>query len=168
MDTDVLVLKNLDCVLKNRAFIGYETMDLPLTAVFGAEANHPFIKKILKEYDEREISFTPKDANPILFKKILINNYSFKFGNIEQVLKDDIHVYKKNTFCDPSLKSKTIHIFSGSWLDGKQRWINDLDRKFRAHLTNSFIILLYIPFKRVIKIVKWFGRMGKKLISSNK
>ena len=163
MDTDVIVLRNLDDLLENKAFLGFEETNLPLTAVFGAEQYHPFIKKVLDSYNSKKISFNPEDANPILFKKILTENYGLVLGNKEQDLRDGIHVYKMKTLCNPSLSSKTIHIFSGSWLDEKRRWITKLDVSFREKLTNRFIILLYIPFKRAVIIIKWFGRLGIKV-----
>ena len=47
LDTDVRVLKKLDPLLKNQAFIGFENNDYLSAAIFGAEAYHPFIKDIL-------------------------------------------------------------------------------------------------------------------------
>lgn len=163
MDTDVLVLKPLDKLLENKAFVGYEDKELPFTATFGAEPKHPFVKKIMESYDNKRKTFNPEDANTIQVKKILMEEYGCKLGNKEQNLNDGLHVYKSKILCQPSMKSTTIHVFSGSWIDGKRRWITDLDRKFRLHLTNHSIILLYIPFKRLVIILKWFGRLGLKI-----
>ena len=163
MDTDVLVLSNLDELLKNKAFVGFEDPNIPFTAVFGAEPNHPFVKKIMDSYDKKLCKFDPEDANTYQVKKILVEEYNCKLGNKEQNLNDGLHVYKSEILCKPSLKSKTIHVFSGSWIDGKRRWITDLDRSFRMKLTNHKIILLYIPFKHIVIILKWFGRLGIKI-----
>ena len=50
-DTDIIVVKSIDSLLKNRAFVGFETPDYPFTAVFGAEKKHPFVKDLLDFYD---------------------------------------------------------------------------------------------------------------------
>ncbi len=47
LDTDVLVLDNLDQFLDNRAFVGFENPQYPFTAAFGAEPKHPFVKDML-------------------------------------------------------------------------------------------------------------------------
>ena len=41
LDTDVFVIDNIDQLLDNKAFVGYEHPDYPFTAVFGAEKGHP-------------------------------------------------------------------------------------------------------------------------------
>ena len=162
MDTDVIVLSTLDKLLNNRAFVGFETDNIPFTAVFGAEKNHPLIEKIMKSYDKKENSFKPKDANTYLVKEILQEQYKCKLGDEEQQLDDGIHVYPKKILCEPSMKSKTIHVFSGSWLEGKERLINKIDKKFRLMLTNHVIILFYIPFK---KMVVWIKKIRRKILN---
>lgn len=56
LDTDVRVLKKLDPLLKNQAFIGFENNDYLSAAIFG-EAYHPFIKDILDYYQDKEFAF---------------------------------------------------------------------------------------------------------------
>ena len=121
LDTDVLVLDNFDSFLNNRAFVGYENSDHPFTAVFGAEKKHPLLKKMLDYYDKLEdYSFNFENNNTISVSDILINDFKCKTGNKEQLLKDDIHVYKDGVLCNPSKDSVTIHIFTGTWLDNKK------------------------------------------------
>lgn len=163
MDTDVIVLDTLDNLLNNRAFVGFEDSQLPFTAVFGAEPYHPFVRDIMCSYDNKVYSFQPEDANTFQVKNILMEKYNCVLGDKEQDLKEGVHVYKSKILCKPSLNSKTIHIFSGSWIDGKRRWITDLDRAFRMKLTNHIIICIYVPFKRVVIIAKWFGRLSIKI-----
>lgn len=57
LDTDVRVLKKLDPLLSNQAFIGFENNDYLSAAIFGAEVHHPFIKDILDYYQDREFTF---------------------------------------------------------------------------------------------------------------
>ena len=94
-DTDVLVLDNLDEFLHNEAFIGYEDDNYPFTAVFGAVKGHSLIKHILEMYDN--ISFDKENVitNTEMVKKLLIEQYNCKLGNKEQLLKDNVKIYKK-------------------------------------------------------------------------
>lgn len=123
LDTDVLVLDDLVELLNNKCFVGYENSEFPFTAVFGAKKGHPFIKKILDYYDELDAyNFDFENNNTISVSNILISEYGCKKGNIEQLLRDDIRVYKDDVLCNPSKNSKTIHIFTGTWLDGKTKF----------------------------------------------
>ncbi len=122
LDTDNLVVANLDDLLNNKAFVGYETDEYPFTACFGAVKHHPLLKKLLDYYDKTPFRFDKKDqmkeVNSKIVANILINDYKCKTGNIEQLLDDDIKVYKKEVLCNPSKDSKVIHIFTGTWMEG--------------------------------------------------
>lgn len=138
LDTDVLVLDSFDDMLKNKAFVGYENPDFPFTAVFGAEPHHPFIKRILDYYDEIDAyKFDFENNNTISVSNILIEEYGCKKGNREQTLKDGIKVYKDDILCNPSINSKTIHIFTGTWLDGKKGFKRELATFLKLRLTNK-------------------------------
>lgn len=164
-DTDVLVLDNLDEFLHNEAFIGYEDDNYPFTAVFGAVKGHSLIKHILEMYDN--ISFDKENVvtNTEMVKKLLIEQYNCKLGNKEQLLKDNVKIYKKEILCKPSIKSKTIHAFNASWIDKKMLIINKIDKKFRIRLTNKFLVILYIVFEKIVimpkNIIVKFIRRGK-------
>ena len=138
LDTDVLVLDDLKDLLDNKAFVGYEHPDYPFTAVFGAEPHHPFIKKLLDYYDKIDAyKFDFENNNTISVSNILINDYKCKKGNIEQVLKDGIKVYKDDVLCNPSINSKTIHIFTGTWLEGKTDFKKKLATFLKLRLTTK-------------------------------
>ena len=164
-DTDVLVLDNLDEFLHNEAFIGYEDDNYPFTAVFGAVKGHSLIIHILEMYDN--ISFDKENVitNTEMVKKLLIEQYNCKLGNKEQLLKDNVKIYKKEILCKPSIKSKTIHAFNASWIDKKMLIINKIDKKFRIRLTNKFLVILYIVFEKIVimpkNIIVKFIRRGK-------
>ena len=121
LDTDNIVVDNIDDLLKNRAFVGYENDEYPFTACFGAEKHHPLLKKILDYYKTAEFKFDKndqmKEVNTKIVANILIKDYNCKTGNVEQLLKDDIKVYKKEVLCNPSKDSKVIHIFTGTWME---------------------------------------------------
>ena len=122
MDTDVLVLDNLHDLLGNRAFVGFENKENPFTAVFGAEKGHPLIKDMLSYYDDRDFTFDKQDqlagVNTVSVSDILKNKYGAQPNNKEQQLQEGIHVYPDGVLCNPSAQSKTIHVFTGTWMEG--------------------------------------------------
>ncbi|CCI84430.1 polysaccharide biosynthesis protein CpsM(V) [Lactobacillus pasteurii DSM 23907 = CRBIP 24.76] len=124
LDTDVLVLDDLHELLDNHAFVGFENKDNPFTAVFGAEPHHPLIAKMLEYYDDRNFEFDKNDqmagVNTVSVSQILIKQYGVKTNNQEQMVADDIHVYPDGILCNPSSQSKTIHVFTGTWMEGEK------------------------------------------------
>ncbi|MBI0121496.1 glycosyl transferase [Lactobacillus sp. M0398] len=122
MDTDVLVLDNLHDLLGNRAFVGFENKENPFTAVFGAEKGHPLIKDMLSYYDDRDFTFDKQDqlagVNTVSVSDILKNKYHAQPNNKEQQLQTGLHVYPDGVLCNPSAQSKTIHVFTGTWMEG--------------------------------------------------
>ena len=147
LDTDVLVLDNFDKFLNNKAFVGYENPNYPFTAVFGAEKNHPLVKKMLDYYDGKDFEFDLRDqmkaVNTKSVSEILINDFGCKVGNIEQVLKDDIKVYKDDVLCNPSKNSTTIHVFTGTWMEGAKPLMRKINKFVKLRLTNKKLAALY-------------------------
>lgn len=124
LDTDVLVLDDLHELLNDRAFVGFENKENPFTAVFGAEPNHPLIKDMLDYYDDRDFEFDSQDqmagVNTVSVSDILKQKYGAKPNNKEQWLPYGIHVYPDGVLCNPSSESKTIHVFTGTWMEGEK------------------------------------------------
>jgi hypothetical protein len=69
-------------------------------------------------------AFDQKDqlagVNSLSVTEILKEKYGLKTGNQEQVLKEGIHVYPDGILCNPSPQSRSIHLFTGTWLEGKK------------------------------------------------
>lgn len=134
LDTDVLVLENFDKFLNNKVFMGFERENYPFTAVFGAEKKNKFIKKLLDYYDNLDAyNFDFENNNTISVSNILINEYGCSKENKEQLLKDGIKVYKDDILCNPSKNSTTVHIFTGTWLEG----VKPLKRKIVTALKTN-------------------------------
>ena len=134
LDTDVLVLENFDKFLNNKVFVGFERENYPFTAVFGAEKKNKFIKKLLDYYDNLDAyNFDFENNNTISVSNILINEYGCSKENKEQLLKDGIKVYKDDILCNPSKNSTTVHIFTGTWLEG----VKPLKRKIVTALKTN-------------------------------
>jgi len=145
-DTDILLVDSLDDLLVNKAFVGYENDNNPFTAVFGAEKGHPFIKDMLDYYNDAEISFNFENNNTLSVSNLLIEKYGCKTGNIEQELKTGIKVYKSGVLCNPSKESKTIHVFTGTWLDEGKKLKRKINEFIKIRLTNKRRIKLYLKY----------------------
>ena len=152
MDTDVLVLDNLHDLLGNRAFVGFENKENPFTAVFGAEKGHPLIKDMLSYYDDRDFTFNKQDqlagVNTVSVSDILKNKYGAQPNNKEQQLQEGIHVYPDGVLCNPSAKSKTIHVFTGTWMEGAKPLKRKLVTALKVRIKTKKEAALYARFFR--------------------
>lgn len=125
-DTDIQVLKKIDHILKDEIWLGREDENYLATAMIGVKnPNNKHICNILKLYDE--IEFDPNDlykyTNPKIFTKYF-KELGLKKGDTNQVLKDDIHIYKKEYFNPKNYDGQNekytkntciVHHFDASW-----------------------------------------------------
>jgi len=132
LDSDVEVLQPFDKFLHLSAFVGFEDDRLISTAVIGAEKGHTLIKKLLEYYENRSFILPNNklncQANPIIFSKIVKNNYpKFEHNNTLQHF-DCFTIFPRDYFSPISVDTKkinktknthTIHHFEGSWLKNK-------------------------------------------------
>lgn len=138
LDTDILVLDNFDRFLTNRAFVGFENPQYPFTAVFGAEPGHPLVKDMIEYYDRLdEYKFDFEKNNTISVSDLLIKKYHCKVGNKFQILDEDIAVYPDTVLCNPSENSISIHVFTGTWLEGKKALARKINVFLKIHVTNK-------------------------------
>ena len=138
LDTDILVLDNFDRFLNNRAFVGFENPQYPFTAVFGAEPGHPLVKDMIEYYDRLdEYKFDFEKNNTISVSDLLIKKYRCKVGNKFQILDEDIAVYPDTVLCNPSENSISIHVFTGTWLEGKKALARKINVFLKIHVTNK-------------------------------
>lgn len=152
LDTDVMVLKSFDTLLKDRAFIGFENQDYLSAAIFGAEKGHPFVKELLHYYDDLDFKFDPNDqmagVNSLSVTDIL-KKFGLKTGNYDQVIDEGIHVYQDGFLCNPSPDSYSIHLFTGTWMNGKKSWKHDLVVWLKLHIkTPRAANMYYKAFRR--------------------
>ena len=152
LDTDVLVLDDLHELLDNRAFVGFENIDNPFTAVFGAEPKHPLIKDMLDYYDDRNFEFDASDqlkgVNTVSVSDILKKVYGAKPNNLEQTIKDGVHVYPDGILCNPSGQSKTIHVFTGTWMEGKKSHKRKIITMLKVNIKTKFQAKVYAKLFR--------------------
>lgn len=147
LDTDILVLDNFDRFLNNRAFVGFENPQYPFTAVFGAEPGHPLVKDMIEYYDRLdEYKFDFEKNNTISVSDLLIKKYHCKVGNKFQILDEDIAVYPDTVLCNPSENSISIHVFTGTWLEGKKALARKINVFLKIHVTNKKRAKLFRKF----------------------
>lgn len=128
MDTDVEVVRSLDKLLQDKAFIGYEGTHYIATNIIGCEANHPFFKQFLDSYKDR--TFYKKDGsmdlttNVVEITKKLKNEYHLAIDGKEQQF-EDIHIYPTDRFSPfdyitgrlhTTTETYSIHWFGKSWI----------------------------------------------------
>lgn len=136
MDTDVEVLRNLDCFLTEPGFSGFERVDAVPTGIMASEKGNSFICELLSEYDG--IHFLKTDGTPDLTTNVVrITNTAVKHGlklNNKKQTIENFTFYPKDYFCPKSSRTLeinltpntyTIHHFAGSW---------DTENQFRRTL----------------------------------
>ncbi len=129
-DTDVEVVKSLDPLRSNSAFIGFESPQYLGTCVIGATANHPMLKLILQGYKAKHFKLEDGKfdytTNVNFITNMLIKHYKLVPNGLYQNLADGLHVLPSVYFspisfqtglCNETCDTYSIHHFSGSWLD---------------------------------------------------
>lgn len=149
LDTDVELVQNLDELLWQKGFAGFESKDyVNLGLGFGAIKRLPIIKEMLKQYEQ--IEFINEDgslnliASPIwqtdlLKKKGLITNGEYQIVDDLTIFPEKVlsakNVYSRRIRLLPYTKS--IHHYEGSWLDRESK---DFLHRFEAEMnSNDFV-----------------------------
>lgn len=138
MDTDVEVIKNLDCFLEDKGFSGFEDVDRIPTGIMAAEKENKFIEMQLNTYNGRHFLI---DGKPDLTTNVeTITNYALSKGfvlnnKLQEI--DDFKIYPKDYFCPKNSQTLelnitentyTIHHFSGSWMKNSSKWKQKLKK----------------------------------------
>lgn len=123
LDTDVEVLRRFDPLLDQRMFLGHEAPGLVGTAIIGARAGHPLLKRIMDRLDDEarsgRISYRPGPE--------LITEELASFGPDQVTLYPEEYFYPYNPHTSvprrrkPLVSNMTentycVHQWEGSWL----------------------------------------------------
>ncbi len=133
LDTDVLVHKSFDNLLKHKAFFNFIYDCSVGSAIIGAGPQNPMIKHLLKMYDETAFG---KNASGRIFERVgdqlvvdgyatsnyyytyhILKNYpAFRLNNRFQDMGDFV-IFPKEYFETGTLTAKhyAIHLCSGEW-----------------------------------------------------
>ncbi len=132
LDTDVEILKPLDCFLEHEAFTGFEVKDSPITAVMGANKENSIIKMLLDYYNTANFINEDGSLNLVTNTHIITEYFieqGVKLNGKKQTISDMV-IYPQIIFCPnnlsrvfnkPSKKSYTIHHFDQSWKNSKKK-----------------------------------------------
>lgn len=173
LDTDVELIKNLDPLRENKAFMGFEKGVLINTGLgFAAEKHHPAVKALRDTYNDIEFVCDGKTnlACPGLNSEYLISRGAVMNDKLQVV--DDITLYPTEYFCPLNNKSGvmnitkntySIHWYSMSWLPEKERQFRILEQKlskpFGNNTAHKITRILDFPY-RVNKKLKRLGIKG--------
>ena len=169
LDTDVQVIKSLDPLMKNGAYMGGENTGLVATGLgFAAEAGHPLIKKNMAYYEELK-DFSDVHSCPWITTEIL-EVYGYKKG--EQIIQQlpGLTIYPEEYLCPKNERTGltrvtkntySIHHFDASWYEDswkrgqRKRWREERIR-YILHIPNRALMTLlgserYNKIKRMIK-----------------
>lgn len=178
LDTDVELIKNLDDLLENEAFVGYEDDEhINFGLGFGAVKNHEGIKQIMSNYDE--IRFINDDGTLNTVASPTVNSDFFKQkgavlnGELQTFL--GITMYPVDYFCPMDFNTGllkltentySIHRFHMSWVDPDlKRWHTfkfGLNRKVGPKAAKMIILIIWPPVRLILHIRKYgFTRIAK-------
>ena len=87
-------------------------------------------------------------VNSVSVTDMLIDRYGLKIGNKEQELKEGIHVYPDGVLCNPSVNSLSIHLFTGTWMNGKHSFKHKLVTFLKRHINTPKEAGLYAKWIR--------------------
>lgn len=170
MDTDVEVLKPLDCFLSEKAFSGFENPEAVPTGIMAAERNHPFFIRLLNYYNDKH--FLKEDGSLDLTTNVVtITNMCLEAGlklNNEKQIIEDFTLYPKEYFCPKSYKTGkiiitentyTIHHFCGSWQSDEHKKLVERNRRCmeKYGLRLGRVIGIFVNFPFYVGIMKEFG-----------
>jgi hypothetical protein len=135
MDIDVEVKLPFDEFLQHRAFSGFEIKGSPFTAVWGSEKGHPWPKKVVDFYEQKNnFDLT---TNTVFVSDLLINEYKIDPNRDElQFLDDGIVIYPSTYFCLDLPKNYATHHFIGTWHK------RNTPNPFKDYITTHYILNL--------------------------
>jgi FkbM family methyltransferase len=164
LDTDMLLLKNLDCFLDNECFLGYEDKYFLNAAIIGAIPSSHFIKECLTYYDTADYFETMPTISQIItniFKKTnsIVKTLPYEFF---YPLPFKNRTQNIDTFITPN--SYSVHLWNASWFN---EWLY-FQNGFRKE---GFLISLNTLRKKPIQPIQYYIKlltaMTPNLIKSN-
>ena len=159
MDMDIEVLKSFDDLLDNDLALAYENDKGGIEAgCFGAEKNHPIIKKCLDYYIDK--NFIKPDGS---FDMLPLPQIMAKFCNNAGLDIKDRYFFTCKSFESGLVTTKkyshTIHHFAGSWLSEENQKRTIFRQKTLTKLGENIIS------RSLIRIYNLFSTIKEKGIS---
>jgi len=126
LDADIEIIKPFsEDILSQRAFTSLETAGRWISAVIASEANHPWVKRILKYYKQNKFIYDPNNiCNTSIIHDINKSWYKETRDNVIY-LHEDVAIYSRDYFecknwdngkIELTKNSYSIHHYTASWL----------------------------------------------------
>ena len=177
LDTDVELVKNIDILLKNTAYFGFDISANQVNTGlgFGAESETPILYDLMLPYHEMRFTYDPGALEKLLCNKVnskVFLHYGLVENGLEQNIKGNVHVYPSDYFCPIDFRtgelnltknSFSIHHFSTSWMDKANKNLHQLriDYKNKYGASKGKIVyILYLVFHFYTVCIKNFGWKG--------
>lgn len=166
LDTDVELLKPLDNLLTNKAFVGLEppTNEIATGLGFGAEKGCLILKEIMEEYDITHFLNSDGSLNQTTCVKMTTKHFlkkGFDYNNTIQVI-DGVTIYPTDYFCPMNWNNGkiittentySIHHYDYSWSSEIERNIIIGKRNIQRRIPGLFGILISKIYSRSTRIV---------------
>lgn len=174
LDTDVEIIRNIDDLLLNEGFAGFENdRYVNFGSGFGAEKGNKLIYELMGSYkpmhfrnDNGTLNLTP---SPVLNTEVLVRLGLRANGKMQNIL--GIRFYSPEYFCpidvgllDVTKKTYSIHWFDASWIkNGNEEWYQ---KERKKELSKHF---LNVAMRRLLgRKIYCFLRHQKYLLMKNK
>ena len=149
LDTDVEIVKNIDELLKNDFYAGFESEGVVALGLgFGAVPGHPLLKEMMEDYDNYSFVNADGSLNQLPSPQIqtkLLQKYGLQCDSSRlQVLPGNLTIYPENFFAPRNAarvpealpESYSVHHYMASWCD------DQISRKIRNILKKAVFRLL--------------------------
>lgn len=119
LDTDVELISEIDCFLKNGAFLFFQNATQINTGMgFGAERKHPIVAAMLKEYQNKNFDIEKMSSLTCTIlntKALTLETPNFNANNTTQKI-ENTYYYSSQLY-----DSYAIHYGQFSWMNEEQR-----------------------------------------------
>ncbi|MBQ6851051.1 MAG: glycosyl transferase [Oscillospiraceae bacterium] len=177
MDTDVELIKNLNPLLKYKAYFGFEDgVHIATGLGFGAEKKHYILKELMADYDNMKFILDDGSLNrtpcPVINTNVMLA-HGLKQDDSKQLLDDNILILPTIYLCPldfetgkikKSTETISIHWFDSTWMSQSEKEYHEKHRQavknekidYWKHLPNRVLLKIlgnknYETLKRILK-----------------
>lgn len=158
LDTDMEILKPLDCITNNLV-IGFEEKKFIAAGIIISPSNHNFIKSIVEIYKTLSFSQYASNLKEVTIPKIITKELVTKgliLDNKNQVIDQTISIFSSDYFYPLNYftgeliiteKTYSIHHYESSWMTSREKTIN----RVKTILISIFGLNFFTKITQVIK-----------------
>lgn len=161
VDADVELIRNIDDLLYNKAFVGFETDYLVNSGqILGTIKENEIIKQHLEQYDKlhyKDCADITKVSCPRLLTGLLVQK-GLRLDGSEQVI-EDLHIYPMDFFNPFETRTGrmkiTINTYSIHWSAYSWGTRNPLRRNFTRFCHRLFGINCFVWIKKIMQYLEY-------------